>query len=359
VRGGSHFGEGEGSTLGPPPADLEESSRRSRELITSLARRRTALGLSQAEVARRMNTSQAAVARLESHRHDAQLSTLSRYAAALGLSVDFLLRDRLLGDDLEAGDSRAPAEDHQVNEPRRGDEVASQRGVARPDGEPGQEPQSGVLSVRQQLILDFIRKSVDHHGYSPSMREIADGVGLKSTAAVRYQLNVLVDKGYLTRDPRMPRTVVVEKQPRGRVLHDASDEAGMAPPGTGPQNMVSVPLFGQVAAGSPVTANPDPEGFIRLPSEMVGPGVLFAVHVVGDSMVNAGIFDGDYVIARQQETADNGDIVVALLGEEATVKTFHRVDGHVWLMPQSPGYEPIVGDHCHILGRVVAVIRKT
>src|SRR6266851_1678412 len=116
VRDDSHSGESKGTIPGPPPADLEEASRRSRELITWLARRRTALGLSQAEVARRMNTSQAAVARLESHRHDAQLSTLARYVAALRLSMDFLLRDARSGEDLEAEDFQAPLEDHRIDD---------------------------------------------------------------------------------------------------------------------------------------------------------------------------------------------------------------------------------------------------
>jgi repressor LexA len=120
--------------------------------------------------------------------------------------------------------------------------------------------------------------------------------------------------------------------------------------------MVRVPLFDRIAAGNPVIVNPDSEDAIQLPRELAGSGVLFAVKVVGDSMVNASIFDGDYVVVRQQDAADNGDIVAALIEEEATVKTFHRVNGHVWLMPQNPNHEPIQGDQCRIMGKVVATV---
>ena len=169
----------------------------------------------------------------------------------------------------------------------------------------------------------------------PSMREIADAVGLKSTSAVSYQLKILEQMGHLARDPRMPRTVV-EKPPCPRAIQDRPDDAGQAPAATGLPAMVSVPLFEQIAAGAPVIANPDPRGIMRLPKEITGSGALFAVKVAGDSMANANIFDGDCVIVRQQATAHNGDIVAALTGEEATVKTFHRANGHVWLMPQTP-----------------------
>jgi SOS regulatory protein LexA len=155
------------------------------------------------------------------------------------------------------------------------------------------------------------------------MREIADAVGLKSTSAVSYQLKILEQMGQLTRDARMPRTVV-QKPPRPRPLPDRPDEAGEAPAGTGSPAMVRVPLVEQIAAGTPVIANPDPEGIMHLPQEMTGSGALFAVKVAGDSMANANIFDGDCVIVRQQDTAHNGDIVAALTGDKATVKTFHR-----------------------------------
>jgi len=189
------------------------------------------------------------------------------------------------------------------------------------------------------------------------MREIADAVGLKSTSAVSYQLKILEQMGHLTRDARMPRTVV-EKPPRPRVLQDRPDDAGEAPAAKGSPAMVRVPLFEQIAAGAPVIANPDPQGIMQLPREMTGSGALFAVKVAGDSMANANIFDGDCVIVRQQDTAHNGDIVAALIQDEATVKTFHRTDGHVWLMPQNPGYQPILGDQCGLMGKVVATVHR-
>ena len=122
--------------------------------------------------------------------------------------------------------------------------------------------------------------------------------------------------------------------------------------------MVSVPLFEQISAGAPVIANPDPDGIMHLPEEMTGSEALFAVKVAGGSMANANIFDGDCVIVRQQDTAHNGDIVAALIEDEATVKTFHRTDGHVWLMAQNPDYQPILGDQCGLMGKVVATLHR-
>lgn len=207
---------------------------------------------------------------------------------------------------------------------------------------PSDDDSDHMLAERQQKILDFIRESMDRRGYPPSVREIADAVGLRSTSAVSYQLKILEEKGHLTREAGMPRTVV-EKPPRLRVLQVTSDEVGKA--------SVSVPMFERIAAGSPMIANPDCVGVMQLPREKVGSGVLFAVRVVGDSMVNASIFDGDYLIVRQQDAARHGDIVAALIEDEATVKIFHHVDGHVWLMPQNPSYQPIPGDHCSVMGK--------
>ena len=189
------------------------------------------------------------------------------------------------------------------------------------------------------------------------MREIADTVGLKSTSAVSYQLKTLEQMGRLTRDANMPRTVV-EKPTRRRIRREGPDEATQAPSGMGPQNMTSVPLFEQIAAGHPVTANPECEDSMQLPAEMVGSGALFAVRVAGDSMVNADIFDGDCVVVRQQDTAHDGDIVAALIDDEATVKTFRRANGQVWLMPQNPSYKPIPGDQCSVMGKVVATVHR-
>ena len=226
---------------------------------------------------------------------------------------------------------------------------------------PGGGDWDDVLTERQQKILACIRESNERRGYSPSLREIAREVGLKSTSAVSYQLRNLEEMGCLSRDAGIPRAVV-EKPSRPRGIPKRSGQAGTALTGIGWQDMVSVPLFERIAAGDPVLANPDPVGIMQLPREMVGSGDLFAVRVAGDSMINANIFDGDCVIVRQQQVADNGDIVAARIqdGTEAwvTVKTFHRVHGHVWLMPENRRYEPIPGDDCELMGKVVATIHR-
>jgi repressor LexA len=233
-------------------------------------------------------------------------------------------------------------------------------------------PDSGgnqPLSPRRQQILGFIRESTERRGCPPSLKEIADAVGLRSVSAVSYQLEILAKAGYLDRDPRLPRTVVMRPS-RLQVRHAESDEITGARAGAGAQNMVSVPLFERIAAGPGTIADPGSylrhgfqysEDTMQLPRVMVGSGVLFAVRVAGDSMVNANIFDGDLVVVRQQNSADDGDIVAALIDEEdeeagATVKTLQHVNGHVWLMPQNAAYKPIPGDHCRLMGKVVATV---
>lgn len=213
------------------------------------------------------------------------------------------------------------------------------------------------LTERQQKILSCVHQSVESRGYPPTLREIAAAVGLRSTSAVSYQLKILENMGQLTRDAGMPRTVV-DKSSRLRVFQDRSDEVDAVSMSIDPQNIVSVPLFERIAAGNPVIANPYSEGFMYLSRDMVGSGVLFAVRVVGDSMVNASIFDGDYVVVRQQDEAVNGDIVAALIEEDVTVKTFHYVDGHIWLKPENPRYEPISGDGCRLMGKIVATVHQ-
>jgi repressor LexA len=233
-------------------------------------------------------------------------------------------------------------------------------------------PDSGrdqVITPRRRQILDFIRESTERRGCPPSLREIAGAVGLRSVSAVSYHLDILEKAGYLDRDPRSPRTVVMRPS-RLQVLRAESGEVTEARVGAGSQNMVSVPLFERIAAGPGTIADPGSylrhgfqysEDTMQLPRVMVGSGVLFAVKVVGDSMVNANIFDGDLVVIRQQNSADDGDIVAALIDEEdeeaeATVKTLQRVNGHVWLMPQNPAHKPILGDHCRLMGKVVATV---
>lgn len=214
-----------------------------------------------------------------------------------------------------------------------------------------------VLSERQQQILDFIEAYAERHGVSPSFREVGHAVGLKATSAVSYQVGQLQEKGYLARRDRLPRTIVAKPR-RLRSIAPGPDEFEEVPADPGWLDMVTMPLYESVAAGAPVDANPDAVGTIRLPRDMVGAGNVFAVRVTGDSMVQANIFDGDCVVVRHQNDAVNGDVVAALVDDGATVKTFLRIDEHVWLMPENPSYEPILGDGCRIMGKVVATLHS-
>jgi repressor LexA len=207
------------------------------------------------------------------------------------------------------------------------------------------------LSARQSGILEFIREWVSSHGYPPSVREIGEAVGLVSPSSVAYQLKELERKGYLRRDPNRPRAVDV--RPPGEQVE--TDEEAARPQRPTP---AYVPMVGRIAAGGPILAEQAIEDVFPLPRELVGEGTLFVLQVKGDSMVEAAICDGDWVVVRQQPTADSGEIVAAMLDGEATVKTYRLRDGHAWLMPQNPAFEPIPGDDATILGRVVAVLRR-
>jgi repressor LexA len=207
------------------------------------------------------------------------------------------------------------------------------------------------LTARQRRILDFIRGWVEQHGYPPSVREIGEAVGLVSPSSVAYQLKELEKKGYLRRDPNRPRAVDV-RQPTD--LSPEEDEALRAARPT----PAYVPLVGRIAAGGPILAEQSIEDVFPLPRELVGEGTLFTLQVKGDSMLDAAICDRDWVVVRQQPIANSGEIVAAMLEGEATVKTYRLRDGHVWLMPQNPAFDPINGDTATILGRVVAVLRR-
>ncbi len=206
------------------------------------------------------------------------------------------------------------------------------------------------LTVRQRMVLDEIRRSVDTRGYPPSVREIGEAVGLNSPSSVAHQLKVLEAKGFLRRDPNRPRAMEVLDP--DALLGDPTGVGDIAP------QAVMVPLVGQIAAGGPILAEQAVETVFPLPRELVGDGDLFLLRVKGDSMVDAAICDGDYVVVRSGQAADNGTIVAALLEEEATVKTLRQRDGHTWLMPHNPAFEPINGDHAVIMGTVVAVLRR-
>jgi len=208
------------------------------------------------------------------------------------------------------------------------------------------------LTPRQRKVLRVIREWVDEHGYPPSVREIGDAVGLTSTSSVHHQLRTLERKGYLRRDPHRTRAVDV------RHPDDAPAAAEVAEPAEERPAAAYVPLLGTIAAGGPILAEQAVESVFPLPREIVGEGTLFLLNVRGDSMIDAAIRDGDWVVVRQQPVAENGEIVAAMIDGEATVKTFSRRDGRVRLLPANPAYDPIPGDDASVLGRVVAVLRR-
>jgi repressor LexA len=253
------------------------------------------------------------------------------------------------------------------------DHEADAGSAQRPRGKPGRRPKGSVPAVvadlpdkpdpahvltwRQRKVLQVIRESVQRRGYPPSMREIGEAVGLTSTSSVSYQLSTLQSKGYLRRDAGRPRTVEVRLpgHPAVRPEPEIDDDTPMD---IASQEAAYVPLVGRIAAGGPILAEESIEDIFPLPRQIVGEGNLFLLKVVGDSMINAAIADGDWVVVRQQPVAENGDIVAAMLDGEATVKTFKRSADHIWLMPHNPAYAPIPGDEAEILGKVVAVLRR-
>src|SRR5687768_10131035 len=220
------------------------------------------------------------------------------------------------------------------------------------DGTGGRQGLDTGLTERQRTILEVIRTSVTSRGYPPSIREIGDAVGLTSTSSVHHQLRTLERKGYLRRDPNRTRAVDV------RHPDDAPPAAVVTEPAEEHPAPAYVPLLGTIAAGGPILAEQAVESVFPLPREIVGEGTLFLLNVRGDSMVEAAIRDGDWVVVRQQPVAENGEIVAAMIDGEATVKTFKRRDGRIWLLPANPAYEPIPGDSATVLGRVVAVLRR-
>lgn len=227
---------------------------------------------------------------------------------------------------------------------------------------PGRPDPDHVLTWRQRRVLQVIRDSVQQRGYPPSMREIGDAVGLTSTSNVSYQLSTLQRKGYLDRDVARPRTVEVRLpgHPAARPGQDSGTKAEVSGGGLDivSQEPTYVPIVGRIAAGIPIIADQQVEDIFALPRQLVGEGSLFMLQVVGDSMINAAIMDGDWVVIHQQQDAENGDMVAAMIDSEATVKTLKLSDGHAWLMPHNPAFTPILGDDATILGKVKAVIRR-
>ena len=256
----------------------------------------------------------------------------------------------------------------------RASEVAAQLGEtgavsAFPDG----PADADGLTLRQRRILEMIKTTVESRGYPPSIREMGDAVGLASSSSVAHQLKVLETKGFLRRDPNRPRalevllpgeggaaerrgpTPVERLRPAPAGAATGFDETGV---GDAYPAAVHVPVLGRIAAGGPILAEERIEDVFALPRQLIGEGTMFLLEVKGESMIEAAICDGDWVVVRQQPTAVNGDIVAALLDNEATVKTFKRTDQQVWLLPHNSAYDPIDGNHATILGKVVAVLRK-
>ncbi|VXC11960.1 transcriptional repressor LexA [Nocardioides sp. AX2bis] len=218
------------------------------------------------------------------------------------------------------------------------------------------------LTPRQQRVLTHIKECLEARGYPPSMREIGEAVGLTSTSSVSHQLRVLQEKGYLKRDPNRPRAleVFLPEHMASRRSLGSGEESSVDETGVGdvvPQ-ATNVPVVGRIAAGGPILAEERIEEIFPLPRRIVGDGQLFLLEVSGESMIDAAICNGDFVVIRQQPTAENGDIVAAMIDGEATVKTFQRKDGQVWLMPHNAAYSPIDGTHATILGKVTAVLRS-
>ena len=224
------------------------------------------------------------------------------------------------------------------------------RGVQQPDGT------RRDLTARQRRIVEVMRDCMRRHGYPPTLREIAEAAGLASTSSVSHQLSRLEELGYVSRGGARSRTAVVRPLDDPATGQEAADSVGQA--------VARVPLVGQIAAGIPIFAHESIEDELPLPRQLVGEGDLIVLRVVGDSMINAAITHGDLVVVRRGSDPENGDIVAAMIESEtsadgeATVKTFKKRDGHVWLIPHNPAYPPIRGDEAKILGKVVAVLRR-
>jgi repressor LexA len=208
----------------------------------------------------------------------------------------------------------------------------------------GPADQNG-LTPRQLKILQVIKTAVEDQGYPPSMREIGEKAGLSSTASVTYQLQILEEKGWIRRDASRGRAIEI-------TLPGQDGEAA-------PQDKTRlIPLVGRIAAGNPILAEQEVEEVLPLPESIVGKGDLFLLQVKGDSMIDAAICDGDYIVIRAQKSAEKGEIVAAMIDGEATVKTWSKKEGHFWLLPANDNYAPIPADNAEILGKVTAVLRS-
>jgi len=211
---------------------------------------------------------------------------------------------------------------------------------------------SDSLTEIQTNILQVIMQSKAHRGIIPSMREIAEKVGLSSVASIAYQLDNLAEKGYIRREGNTSRNTEI------LINIEDWDDAPASENAAPRSASVVIPMVGRIAAGIPLTAEENIDGYYPLPLDLVGSGELFMLRVVGESMIDASICEGDWVVVRKQNNADNGDIVAAELDGEATVKAFRQRDGKTWLLPRNSAFEPIDGTHAKIMGKVVTVLRK-
>lgn len=200
---------------------------------------------------------------------------------------------------------------------------------------------TGKISKKQSEILEFIKSQILQKGYPPAVREICEAVHLKSTSSVHSHLETLEKNGYIRRDPTKPRAI--------EIIDDSFQLTR--------REMVQVPVVGRVAAGEPILASQNIQDYFPIPAEFMPNAATFMLTVKGDSMINAGIFDGDMILVRQQQTAENGDMVVALVDDSATVKTFYKEDGYYRLQPENDAMEPIFVKEAAILGKVIGVFR--
>lgn len=231
-------------------------------------------------------------------------------------------------------------------------------GGAAPDG----PPDATGLTSRQRAILTSLRDAIENRGYPPSIREICETVGLASTSSVAHQLRTLEKMGFIKRDPNRPRAleVFLPEVLAARRSISSADDSSFDPTGIGDAvpSAEYVPLVGRIAAGAPILAEERVDEVFPLPKSLVGEGTLFMLEVSGDSMIDAAICNGDYVVVRQENTARNGEIVAAMIDGEATVKTYQKKGNQVWLLPHNEAYDPIDGTNATILGKVTAVLRR-
>ena len=199
----------------------------------------------------------------------------------------------------------------------------------------------GKISTKQQQILEFIKKEILNKGYPPAVREICEAVGLKSTSSVHSHLETLEKNGYIRRDPTKPRAI--------EIIDDTFNLTR--------REVVNVPLIGKVAAGQPILAIENIENYFPIPAEFMPNEQSFMLKVSGESMINAGILDGDHILVKKQSTANNGDMVVALIDDSATVKTFYKEDGHIRLQPENDNMDSIIVEDVSIIGKVFGVFR--